>query len=41
MAFYFPDVSYIGSAEAQATPQKGLNSAFGTWSVRVGARFSF
>ncbi|MGE5742222.1 MAG: TonB-dependent receptor [Candidatus Aminicenantes bacterium RBG_16_66_30] len=41
MAFYFPDVSYVGSATAQATPQKGLNSAFGTWSVRFGARFSF
>jgi hypothetical protein len=41
MAFYRPDVSYIGSAEAQATPQKGLNSAFGTWSLRFGARFSF
>jgi hypothetical protein len=41
MAFYRPDVSYIGSTTAQNTAQKGLVSPFGTWTVRVGARFSF
>ncbi len=41
MQYYRPDVSYIGSTDAQATPQKGYNERFGTWSVRFGARFSF
>jgi len=41
MAYYRPNVSYIGSPEAQATPQKGLNERFGTWTLRFGARFSF
>jgi len=41
MAYYRPNVSYIGSPEAQATPQKGYDGRFGTWTVRVGARFSF
>jgi hypothetical protein len=41
MQYYRPDVSYIGSTTAQATPQKGYAERFGTWSVRFGARFSF
>jgi hypothetical protein len=41
MQYYRPDVSYIESETAQATPQKGLTEAFGTWSMRFGARFSF
>ena len=40
-AYYRPDVSFIGSEEAQATPQQGYNERFGTWSMRFGARFSF
>ncbi len=41
MAFYRPDVSFVGSETAQSTLQKGLVSPFGTWTVRFGARFSF
>jgi hypothetical protein len=41
MAYYRPDISYVGSDTAQATPQKGLTSGFGTWTIRFGARFSF
>jgi hypothetical protein len=41
MAYYRPDISYVGSDTAQATTQKGLTSAFGTWTIRFGARFSF
>jgi len=41
MAYYRPNVSYIGHPDAQATPQKGLNERFGTWTLRFGARFSF
>jgi hypothetical protein len=39
--YYRPDVSYILSETAQATPQQGYNERFGTWSMRFGARFSF
>jgi hypothetical protein len=42
MQYYFPDISYIGFDSAQAIGGgKGFTEAFGTWSVRFGARFSF
>jgi hypothetical protein len=41
MAFYRPDISYVAADTAQALSGKGYNNAFGTWSLRVGARFSF
>jgi hypothetical protein len=41
MQYYYPDISYIGSAQAKLTPQKGYDARFGTWSVRFGARFTF
>jgi Carboxypeptidase regulatory-like domain/TonB dependent receptor len=41
MQYYRPDVSYIASDSAQDLAGKGYNEAFGTWSVRFGARFSF
>jgi len=41
MQYYRPDVSFIGSETGQALYGKGLDSAFGTWSLRFGARFSF
>jgi hypothetical protein len=41
MQYYFPDVSYIGSETAKELKGQGYNEAFGTWTVRFGARFSF
>ncbi len=41
MAFYRPDISYVGSETAKSLSGQGFNNAFGTWSVRFGARFSF
>jgi hypothetical protein len=41
MQYYRPDVSYIASDTAQDLYGKGYTSAFGTWTVRFGARFSF
>ncbi len=41
MAFYRPDISYVGSETAKDLSGKGYNNAFGSWSVRFGARFSF
>jgi hypothetical protein len=41
MQFYRPDISYIGFDSSQDLLHKGLDSAFGTWTVRFGARFSF
>ena len=41
MQYYRPDVSFYGSESGQALSGKGLNNAFGTWSLRFGARFSF
>jgi hypothetical protein len=41
MQYYFPDTSYVGSSTSQELSGKGYTSAFGTWSVRFGARFSF
>jgi len=41
MAYYRPDITYIGYESAQAMPQKGYNERFGTWTLRFGARFSF
>jgi hypothetical protein len=41
MANYWPDVSYIGSDTAKDLSGKGYDQAFGTWSLRFGARFSF
>ena len=41
MQYYRPDVSYIDSETGKALSGKGYNTAFGTWSVRFGARFSF
>jgi hypothetical protein len=42
MQFYRPDISYVGFDSAkEILPGKGYDSAFGTWSVRFGARFSF
>ena len=41
MQYYRPDVSFYGSESGQALSGKGLNEAFGTWSLRLGARFSF
>ena len=41
MQYYRPDVSYVASETAQSLSGKGYNQAFGTWSVRFGARFSF
>jgi hypothetical protein len=41
MQYYFPDVSYLGSETAKDLTGKGYDQAFGTWSVRFGARFSF
>jgi hypothetical protein len=41
MLYYRPDVSFIGSETGQALSGQGYNTAFDTWSVRFGARFSF
>jgi len=41
MQYYRPDVSFIGSETGLALAGKGLDSKFGTWTVRFGARFSF
>ena len=41
MQYYRPNISFIGSETGQAMYGKGLTSAFGTWSARFGARFSF
>jgi len=38
MQYYRPDISFIGTT---TLPNKGLNEAFGTWTARFGARFSF
>ncbi|MEN6561203.1 MAG: TonB-dependent receptor [Acidobacteriota bacterium] len=41
MQYYRPDISFIGSETAQSLSGKGYDTAFGTWSARVGARFTF
>ncbi len=41
MQYYRPDISFIGSETSQSLSGKGLDSAFGTWTARIGARFSF
>ncbi len=41
MQFYRPDISFLGTDTANALSGKGYDTAFGTWTVRFGARFSF
>jgi hypothetical protein len=41
MQYYRPDISYIGFDSAKDLSGKGYDQAFGTWTVRFGARFSF